>query len=498
MVILLCALTGAWGQDSSDPLAQPMSQSEEQQQEATSSTAQQDLGVDQNDLVGLDLPSVEPDSTGTSYWQVEATANQSVSSNAGNSLEGGPVTSISRALGNLTLQRLWHRYTLGLAYVGGVGYYDVRGEGFKSLQQMNLGQHINWRGGQFGLRDSFAYMPEGNFGGAYGALGSTGIGLIGTPPVGGFFGGTTLGSIGLAPRITNVSLADAEQALTPKSEVSAAGAYAFVHFFGNLSTGGSFVDSSQISAEGAYNRLLTPHTQMGVVYGYQDFDFSVAGTAFRSELLEGIYRHQSGRVDLLLGAGPQVTFYDTPTAVCSNPVVPPLLCTLFGGTLSTVTAKTTKPGVVAQARLMYQSTSMTYSLLYARFQSNGSGLFAGTQADVARFDLSHRLSRNWLGHINVGYARETRDQPLTTEQVSQCTSPSGCPANDATVFENGFAGVGVRHEFSRDLHAYFNYEFNEGAFNSSYCVTGIACNRISHRQIGTVGLDWTPRPMRID
>ena len=136
-----------------------------------------------------------------------------------------------------------------------------------------------------------------------------------------FWGGTALGTLGLAPRILNVSIADMTESLTPNSSLTAAGGYAFTHFYGSdSSTGTSFIGSSQVSAQVGYNRQLNPHTQVALVYGYQGFDFCVIGTAFHSQIIQGMYGHRiSGRMDLLIGAGPQFTFIDSQSAVCSDP-----------------------------------------------------------------------------------------------------------------------------------------------------------------------------------
>ena len=117
--------------------------------------------------------------------------------------------------------------------------------------------------------------------------------------------------------------------------MTAAVGYAFTHFYGTDFSGASFIGSSQTSAQVGYNRSLTSHTQVALVYGYQGFDFSVLGTAFHSHVIQGMYGHRiTGRMDLLLGAGPQITLIDTQSAVCSDPTIQPILCTLFGDTLN--------------------------------------------------------------------------------------------------------------------------------------------------------------------
>jgi hypothetical protein len=455
-------------------------------------------------LSGLDLPSLEPHAAPLSYLQPGATVTESVDSNIANALGNGETNSVTRALGSLTLRRLWSHYDLGLDYVGGAGYYNVKGEGFRDLQQMDVVQRVTWKRGEFSVRDSFSYLPEGNFGGSYGSLGSEGVASLGSTSFSSFWGGSALGALGQTPRILNVSLAELEETLTPKSALTAIGGYAFTHFYGS-GLEGSFISGSQVSAQGGYSRVLTSHTQVAVVFGYQAFDFSVLGSAFHTYVSEGLYGHRiSGRMDLLLGAGPQVTFLDTPAAVCSNPTVPLLLCQLFGDTLTTSTVKNTRVGVAAQARLRYQLPKWSLSLMYERFETSGAGVFAGAQTDVARLEASRPLSRVWNVFGDLGYTHNSRLQPLTVSQVNACTgatsstSQDACPANNATAYNYGFIGGGVHRSFGRSFHAFLTYQINEFAYDGSFCLTNSSCSRISNRQVATVGLDWTPRPIRID
>jgi hypothetical protein len=408
-------------------------------------------------------------------------------------------------LGSVTLHRLWSHYDLAIDYAGGVGYYSAHGEGFKSLQQGDVDQKINWKRGSLSLRDSFSYLPDGNFGGAYGALGSKNISSLGTTAFGSFWGGSALGGFGLEPRILNVSLASVEQTLNPKSSLTVTGGYAFTHFFSNDVSGTSFIDSSQVSFQAGYNRLLTSHTQIALVYGYQGFNFSVEGTAFHTHVIEGLYGHRiSGRMDLLLGAGPQITFIDNQSAVCSDPTVPLFLCEALGDTLGTTTVKNTKLGVAAQARLRYQFPRASVSLSFERFQTSGSGIFTGAQSNILRLNGSRPINRRWSAFLDLGVAHNSRLQPLTIAQVQACigsqgpTSQNACPANNATAYTYGFIGGGVHRAFGKTLHGYASYQFNELAFDSSYCTTSSACNHISNRQTVNFGLDWTPRPIRID
>jgi hypothetical protein len=495
--ILAFAMSVAWAQDTSTPDSNAPSQGS-----APSSGTPQDKTANQQGpapaygqenapppitetppLSGLDVPSLEPHAAPLSYLQPGGTVSETADTNANNSLGGGSLASVTRALGSLTLQRLWSHFDLALDYIGGVSYYDLPGQGFKALQQMDFEQKITWKRGQFAVRDSFSYLPEGNFGGAYGSLGSQEIESLGNTSFSYFFGGGNLGTLGLAPRVLNVSLADVSEYLSPKSAVTAAGGYAFTHFYGNdIGTGGPFIGTSQVSGQVGYSRLLTPKTQVAMAYGYQGFDFSVFGTAFHSDVIPAMYGHQiSGRMDLLIAAGPQITFIGTPGLVCSSPPPPGSSCTSF----VVGTVKDTRIGVAGQARLRYKFTKTMLSASYQRFETSGSGLFAGAQTDIGRVSAERPLSRVWTGSIDAGFSRNARLQ----------TASGGVAANN---YYYGYGGAALHRSFGHDFHGFASYQFNELHFDNSLCGTASACSRISNRNAITIGLDWTPRPIRID
>jgi hypothetical protein len=493
--MLALVVSGAWAQDpSAPPAAEPASSSAQEPQSNPPSPipayGQENTPppISENPpLSGLDLPSLEPHAAPLSYIQPGATFSESADSNINNTLGTSSFNSISRGLGSVTLKRLWSNYDLGLDYIGGVAYYDVSGQGFKALQQADVDQKVTWKRGQLSLRDSFSYLPEGNFGGAYGSTGSQGIESLGNTVFSSFWGGNALGTVGIAERLLNVSLVDISENLTPKSSITAAAGYGFMHFYANdPATGLPYLNSSQISAQAAYDRTLNAHTQVALVYGYQAFDFSFAGTAFHTHVLQAMYGHRiSGRMDLLIGAGPQLTLIDSHGDVCSLPGLQIQFCILEGGTLTPTTTKDTRLGVAGQARLRYKFPRTSLALSYERFETSGSGFFAGAQSDIARLSAERPLTRVWSAFADIGFSRSARLQDIV----------SGLPARTYT---EGFLGGGVHRAIGHDFHAFGSYQFNELSFDQSLCQAGTACSRISNRHVITLGLDWTPRPIRID
>lgn len=504
IAILFLSLSAAWGQDNPTP---PPDTGQSQEPVPAYGQEGAPAPISQNPpLSGLDLPSLESNAAPLSYLQPGATVSESANSNIANTTSGSSTNSITRALGSLALRRLWSNYDLALDYTGGAAYYDLNGLGWKALQQMDVDQKISWKRGNVSFRDSFSYLPEGNFGASYGALGSSGIESLGSTAFGSFWGGAALGTVGLAPRILNVSLVDATESLTPKSAVTAAGGYAFTHFYGSQPNGASFFGSSQISAQGAYDRILSAHTQVALVYGYQGFDFNAFGTSFHSHVVEGMYGHRiTGRMDLLIAAGPQFTKIDVPCGfVDALAGVSGCHFDQSGQILGSI--PDTRIGAAGQARLRYRFPKTDFDLRYEHFLTSGSGLFAGAETDLAHLSATRPLNRVWTAGIDLGFSRNSRLQSLTKAQANSCVAPGQpnpnslpvCPGVSANVYDYAFAGIAVHRQFGRTLHGYLSYQFNEIWFDQSYCGGLHQCNRISNREVVTIGLDWTPRPIRLD
>ncbi len=511
--ILAFAVSAAWGQDSTAP-----AQDSPQSQEPVPAYGQQNAPApitENPPISGLDQYSLEPHSAPLSYLQPGGTVSESADSNVENGVGGGTnFRSVSRAIGSLTLQRLWSHYDLAMQYEGGVSYYNIKGVGWKLLQQMDIDQKITWKRGQFSVRDSFSYLPEGNFGASYGSLGSQGVESLGNTAFGPFAIGSSLATLGLVPRIANVSLAEVEQYLSPKSAVTAMGGYAFTHFYGtapNTFPPISYLNDSQVSAQVGYNRIITPHTQIAVAYGYQGFDFSAlaalgSGTAFHTHVIQAMVGHRiSGRMDFVIGAGPQFTHIGLACTVIDALTGNPH-CGISQSGNATGTIPDFRIGVAGQAKLRYRFPKTSLELTYMRYETAGSGFFAGSQTDLARFSASRPLTRVWSGFIDVGYSRNSRIAALTSAQQGACVytgqpNPQNlplCPGVNALTYNSGFAGAGVHRAFGREFHGYASYQFNELAFDNSFCGGLPACSRIGHRHVITIGLDWTPRPIRID
>src|SRR5580692_9419333 len=126
MMVLAAGLGSARGQDASTP-QEPATPDGTQPQSPLPAYGQDNAPASTSDnppISGLDIPNLQPHTAPLSYLQGGAHFSESIDSNVENTLGGSKISSITDVLGSLELQRLWSHYSLGLDYVGGVGYYD--------------------------------------------------------------------------------------------------------------------------------------------------------------------------------------------------------------------------------------------------------------------------------------------------------------------------------------------------------------------------------------
>jgi hypothetical protein len=437
-------------------------------------TAGSPINSDENPPIsGLDQPSLESRILNRSFLQPGLHASQALDTNIESEVGRTRIEGVTRLLGSLTLQKLASRSVLALDYIGGVALYSNRSLGSNQIQQLDFSDRLQWRTGYVTFRDSFSYLPEGSFGyGSYGGTGltlGTGFGGIGTGLPGGglgaFFGGGQFAALGQIPRINNTSVVDITQALSRRSAVTLAGAFSIVHFSDNPQ---GFINSQQVSGQAGYSYEISRKNQVALVYGYQAFRYPAAvGLNFNSHVINVLFGHRiSGRMDLVLGAGPQLTHIDS--------------------VLSGVSDSWSASG---RATLRYRFKLATAELSYHHYNTSGSGFFGGSESDIARIGLRRSFGRRWEGRADIGYTHNSRLAPTLLGGLS------------ADSFNYVFAGAALQRHFSRTFDGYISYQYNDLMFNSATgppCVPIGPCDRSALRHVATIGVDWRPRPIRLD
>ena len=424
-------------------------------------------------ISGLDQPSLEPNIQPRSMLLGGIEASESLDSNIGSDARPA-FHSVSRGLGGLTMQRLWNRYQFAAAYVGGVGYYNTAGAGLNQIHELQAQQAVLWRTGQLTVRDSLSYLPEGTFGyGSYGGSGGfqlglggmgAGLGVLGSSFGGyyGILGSGQYGSLGQAPRVTNVALVDVVQEFSPRTSITAAGSYGIVHF---TNTSPDFVNSRQVSAQAGYNYQIGRKDQIALSYGYQSFQFpGIAGANnIDAHIVQGMYGHRIySRLDMVVAAGPQWTRIQDP---------------LLG--------PSSRLSVSGRFTVRYRFHTTSTALSFERYDSGGSGFYAGAVSNVARFNASRQLWRRYNGVVDLGFSH---NQSLQSAAIGL----------NAPTYNYGFAGFAIRRQINYNWGAFLGYQWSDQIFSACPVVGSTFCDRISVRHVVTLGVDWHFRPIRID
>jgi len=429
------------------------------------------LNPDNPPISGVDEAGMDMRSGERSFLSYGLSASETADSNANNELGGESVSSVTHLLGALDLQRLYSKTDIFAEYLGGGAFYSNSTSTARQLHAAGFMGVLRWRTGRATLRDSFSYLPEGSFSvGAFGGVPGLGIatgsgqsGLAGGGlPGSHFFGNGQFGSVGLTPRIANSALVDVVQSLTPRSALTFAVGFSNAHFFDDTH---AFINSDRELVSGGFSHLISRRDQIAAVYGFQQFRFPQdAGGQIDAHIINLRWGHViSGKMSMTLGAGPQYLVFEDP-----------------------ILGKVHRWSGNGRAVLRYRFTRTSIAVSYEKFTSAGSGFFAGSDTQAVRAGLTRPLARTWEFYGDIGYAHNRRLQ----EQLF-----TGLPGN---TFDHGFLRVLLRKHLGREWSAFAAYRFNDLNFDNKFCQNEGICSRISQRHMGTVGVEWHPRPMRID
>jgi hypothetical protein len=415
---------------------------------------------------GLDEPGLELRTATRSFIAPALQVSESADTNGGNQLGRTGLDSITHVLGALDLQQFWPKSDLFLEYLGGGAFYSSPYDA-KQLQAVGLEAVTRWRTGQVTLRDSFNYLPDGSFQIGFG--GDPGLNLatggMGTGGAGGGlpgshqFGSGQFGSVGNIPRLANTAMLDVVQALSPVSAVTVAGGFSNAHFYDPSKT---LINSNQVTVQAGYSHLLSRHDQIGVIYAFQNFQFPQStGGQIYVHIVNLRWSHTiTGRLSLIAGAGPEYTDIQQ------------------GGLI-------TNWSLSARVQLRYKLSHASVVASYEKFTSAGSGFFAGARTQAARLGYTRPLGRTWEVYGDLGYSHNTKIQDAFIG------------AANASSYDEGSAGLVFRKHLGRSYDFFAAYRFSEVAFNVPVFL-GNTGGRIAQRHVGTIGLEWHPKPTRIE
>lgn len=452
--------------------------------------------VENPPLSGLDQPTAEPAFGGRSYLMPGFQLSESADSNASGSSKNYHTSEITRALGSMDLQKIWRQYQLGVDYIAAGDFFT--GPIFAKAQNQNRAtqahtlaavQRILWRTGQLSIRDSFDYLPEGSFGfSSYGGAASFGSSLgggvsgtgAGTGLGGGLGGGTgavSYGSFGYQPRIDNSAIVDIVQGLSPRSTVTLSGGYSFSHFLSVTNPLIAVINSQTTNGQAGYNHLLSRKDQIGFDYAFQEFHFPNAGSgSVTAHVWNLLYGHRvTGKLNLTLAGGPQLVILHRAPILVGNVLVP-----------VPATQSLAANGSVVFSYLVSSRTNL--QLAYRRYVTPGSGFYAGANTDSVRLSLGYRLSRHWATLSDGGFSHNSSLQNVNSTTLGARSRS----------YQFWYAGTSLQRQFGPHFNAFASYQFNDLGFAS--CFTGVSntCGTSTTRHTGMVGINWHPKPIRLD
>jgi len=458
-------------------------------------------------VTGLDEPIFERAFGERSYLLPQAELSESLDTNFLGSFTSRSATAVTRGVGSIDLEKLWRRHPLDLSYVAGFDAFHGQGGRVDLIQSLAVTQRFLWRTGQLALRDTFSYLPQGNFafsafggegtfggsgglgglgglggfGGGGGGVGGGGVGGLGTPG----FGNVLFGSVGLQSRIANMAIVDVTQSLSQRSSIVLAGGYGLTSFLGTPTvsvlcptSAQCYFNSNQTIGQVGYNYQISRGNQIGVSYAYQEFHFpGITAGSINANVWQLQYAHRiTGRLNFRLGGGPElIKTHQTQLIPLSSVIIIPI--TTSGTFLSGS----------ARAGISYEVSPRTsFTLDYMRFVNAGSGVFGGANTDTITASVNRNLKRTWSMLLSGGYSRNSR--------LLTVNAPI---AGNASSFQYGFADVALRRQLGREFGLFLSYQYSNYGFGSGYCST-TRCPSSYGRQIISAGLDWRPRPLRLD
>jgi hypothetical protein len=431
------------------------------------------LNPDNPPVTGLDEPGLDLHTASSSFVSPALQVSESADTNGANQFGGSGLESVSRVLGAFDLQQFWPKSDVLLEYLGGGEFYSNPYE-VVQLQALGLDAVTRWRTGQITLRDAFSYLPDGTFAFGYGGVPGLGIanGNLGLGQVGGGLPGLNnpngqLAPVGNIARLSNTAILDAVQAINPVSAITVAGGYGNSHFYDSsncaLSPDSCLINSDQVTVQAGYSHLLNRQDQIGIVYAFQLFQFPQAtGGQVYLHIVNLRYSHNiTGRLSLIAGAGPEYIDLEN------------------GGNASRWTES-------ARVTLRYKFAHSSMFASYEKYTSTGAGVFAGANVQSAGFGFIRPIGRTWQFFADAAYSHNTQLQGLLN-------------TSGTSSYNSGSAGITLRKHLGRSFDFFTVYRFGEVAFGNSEPFAGVYGNsNVSQRQIGTVGLEWHPRPTRIE
>jgi hypothetical protein len=408
---------------------------------------------------------------GRSYLVGGFSLNSGFDTNSQNTANGG-WQSRSSFNARVGMQRVWSRSQFNLNYSIGGQLYNSRQSAAQRngalVQSLGVSQSLSWRRWSLSLSESFTYLPESSFGGGVGAgsgfgnggfgglggFGIPGLTIPGTPNPFVTPGQTILTTRGA--RISNSIGGQVGYSLSPRSQITANGAFSMLRFLE-----GNFIETNSMVFSAGYNYVLNSKDTIATRYVGQQMTFLGATGGVNAHNFHLSYaRRVTGRMSFQISGGPAFNEMRSP--------------------LGNVTRRQSWSGMTGW---QYAWPNLNVGASYSRSITDGSGVLSGANTHSVSFNVGRRLSQMWSGGASIRFAHNSSLSGLN----------GGTPAS----FESWNFGVRLSRPLGRSMS--LNTSYNMQHQSRSVCaLAGSGCIPTSLRHVFSVGFSWQMQPIGLE
>jgi len=428
-------------------------------------TNTQELAPDTNSLSGAQYLSLGTPIT-RSYWQPRFNLFTTADSNALETANTPGWVAWTSVSGGIDIHQTSGNNSMILSYTSGGMFTNSSGVSNGVIQGLSFSDKVSFHRASITFFDDLNYLPESSFG--FGGLGGSLLQGSGSPGLGlGFTPGQSI-LTGRGQNLGNSFVTEVDTFLTPRASLTFVGGYSLVDYFDN-----NLLNYNDVSFRGGYNYQMNRGDTIAVLYTFSGFRYGNFNQSINDHTVQLSYgRRVTGRLAFQIAAGPQVAFSRIPINGGVGSV---------GGGAGSPTSSTTRIYWSLTTSLQWQAGRTGLGLNYNHGVGGGSGVLAGSLADVVRGSVTRQVSRTFSSGLTAGYSR---NQGLAIGNLIPTTQ----------TYDYWFVGGNLTHPLGRSLGLTFSYQMQYQNSNAMFCI-GPTCGTSVVRNMISVGVGWHERPL---
>ena len=377
-------------------------------------------------------------------------------------LQNGDVSRQTSISGDLAYSTKSTKTPFAVVYSGGVQLTNQSNVSNSFFQSLALSQGYNTRDWALGISDIVSYLPQSP---TVGLSGIPGTGDLGLYPLQGVDAPAQSVLTYNSNRVTNSVAGTLSRRLSGRTSLSGDASYGLLHFFNNSS-----LDTHQITADVAVNRVIDARTSASLAANYSIFSYSAGSSSFQTRGLNvRVQRQLSRAFSASASAGPLWINSSSSLAIPSR--------LSYSAALS----------------LSYTRRTFNAGLAYTRGANGGSGVQPGSLSDSVSAIASRSFGRDWSASGNLGY---THTSGLSTGPTPVDLGIYGY--NTLGDVNGFFAGTQVSRRLGERFSAYAGYSGTHQSYSNSgnlASATPYALNGLI--QSFSIGLSFFPRSVNL-